>query len=69
MSRSDSYMHSSLEEDQVTVGQLDAGEQFWLDGSIWETRAMGYGKMVLCKRLGHAEEVWIDVNVVIQPKK
>jgi hypothetical protein len=67
MSRSDGCVYSALEEDQVTVGQLDAGEQFWLDGSIWEVRSPGQNRLTLCKRFGHADEAFLDVNLVVQP--
>jgi hypothetical protein len=67
MSRPDSCVYQALEEEQVTVGQLDAGEQFWLDGSIWEVRAPGQNRLTLCKRFGHADEAFLDVNLVVQP--
>ena len=69
MPRSDRCVYSSLDEMQVTVGQLNAGEQFWLDGEIWEVRAPGQNKMVLCKRLGRADEAMLDINLVIEPKE
>lgn len=50
------------------LGQLDAGEQFWLKGDVWEVRAPGQNRMVLCKRFGHTDEAMLDVNVVVQPK-
>jgi hypothetical protein len=64
----DKCVYSSL-EDQVTVGQLDAGEQFWMQGEIWEVRAPGQNRLVLCKRFGHADEAYLDVNTVIEPKE
>ncbi len=68
MPRSDGCVHSSLEEDEVLLGQLDAGEQFWLKGDVWEVRAPGQNRMVLCKRFGHTDEAMLDVNIVVQPK-
>jgi len=68
MPRSDGCVYSSLEEEEVLLGQLDAGEQFWLKGDVWEVRAPGQNRMVLCKRFGHADEAMLDVNIVVQPK-
>lgn len=68
MPRSDGCVYSSLEEEEVLLGQLDAGEQFWLKGDVWEVRAPGQNRMVLCKRFGHTDEAMLDVNVVVQPK-
>lgn len=64
----DKCVYQALEEDQVTVGQLDAGEQFWLDGDVWEVRAPGQHRLTLCKRYGHSDEAYLDVNLVVQPK-
>jgi hypothetical protein len=68
MPRSDSCVYSSVEDEEVLLGQLDAGEQFWLKGDVWEVRAPGQNRMVLCKRLGHADQAMLDVNIVVQPK-
>ena len=68
MSRPDSCVYQALAEEEVTVGQLDSGEHFWLNGDTWEVRSPGQNRLVLCKRLGHVDEAWLDVNLVVQPK-
>ena len=67
MPRSDSCVYSALEDDQVTVGQLDAGEQFWLKGEVWQVTER-QGRVALCQRVGHDDRASLDVSVVVTPR-
>jgi hypothetical protein len=69
MPRPDSCVYQALEEEEITLGQLNAGEQFWLKGDIWEVRAPGQNRMTLCKRLGHTDQAMLDSNIIVEPKK
>lgn len=55
-----------FEEGDLLLGQLNAGDYFWLDGEVWEVCKPGQNRMTTCSRLGKGEQVNMPSNTIVQ---